>query len=67
MRRVKKAVGFASICLGTDIVTIAVYLFVYLFIAIDCVVNSVIWVYGKNLLFNHLITIGCFDHWQELL
>ena len=63
MRRVKKAVVFSSICLGTDIATIVVYLF----IVTDCVVNTAKWVYGINLLINHLITIGCFDHWKEML
>ena len=38
MRRVKKAVVFTSICLGTDIATIVVHLFS----ANDCVVNSAI-------------------------
>ena len=63
MRRVKKAVVFASICLGTDIATIVTYSF----FAIGCVINSAVWVYGINLLINHLITIGCFDHWKKLL
>ena len=63
IRRVKKAVVFAMICLGTDIATIVVYLF----LATECVVNSVIWVYSINLLINHLMTIGCFDHWKKLL
>ena len=58
MRRVKKAIVFASICFGTDIVTVVVCLL----LATDCVANSVIWMYGINLLINHLITIGCFDH-----
>ena len=63
MRRVKKAVVFTSICLGTDIVTNVVYKV----FANDCVVISAIWVYSVNLLINHLITIGCFDHWKKLL
>ena len=63
MRRVKKAVVFSSICLGTDITTIVVYLL----FATECVANSTIWVYIINLLINHLITIGCFDHWKNLL
>ena len=63
MRRVKKAVVFASICLGTDIVAIVVYLF----FAIGCAANSATWAYSINLLINHLITIGCFDHWKKLL
>ena len=63
MRRVKKAVVFSSICLGTDIATIVVYIF----FANDCVANSTIWVFDINLLINHLITIGCFDHWKEML
>ena len=63
MRRVKKAVVFTSICIGTDIAAIVVYRF----FATECVANSAIWVYSINLLINHLITIGCFDHWKELL
>ena len=63
MKRVKKAIVFSSICLGTDVATIAVYLF----FATKCVINRAIWVYGINLLINHLITIGCFDHWKKLL
>ena len=63
MKRVKKAVVFSIICLGTDIVTIVVYTF----FATDCFANSAIWVYSINLLINHLITIGCFDHWKKLL
>ena len=63
MRRVKKAIVFASICLGTDIAAVLVYLF----FATDCVANSAIWGHGINLLINHLITIGCFDHWKKLL
>ena len=63
MRRVKKAVVFSSICLGTDIVTIVVYSF----FATDCFANSALWVYSINLLINLLLTIGCFDHWKKLL
>ena len=63
MRRVKKAVAFASICLGTDIAAIVVYLF----FETDCIVNIPIWAYSINLLINYLITIGCFDHWKKLL
>ena len=63
MRRVKKAVVFSSICLVTDIATIVVYSI----FTTECVINRAIWVYGMNLLINHLITIGCFDHWKKLL
>ena len=63
MRRVKKAIVFASICLGTDIATVVVYSF----FATDCVINSEVWLYSINLLINHWITIGCFDHWKKLL
>ena len=63
MRRVKKAVVFASICLGTDIVAIVLYSFS----AIGCVIYSATWTYGITLLINHLITIGCFDDWKKLL
>ena len=63
MRKVKKAVVFASICLGTDIVSIVVYSI----LGTECVANSTIWVFDISLLINHLITIGCFDHWKKLL
>ena len=64
MRRVKKAVVFASICLGTDIATIVVY---YLIFVTNCIGETAVWVFSINLLINHLITIGCFDHWKKLL
>ena len=63
MRRVKKAVVFASICLVTDIATIVVYSI----FTTECVVNRAVWGFSSNLLINHLITIGCFDHWKKLL
>ena len=63
MKRVKKAIVFASICFGTDI---APYIIGILF-ATKCVVSSLTWVYSINLLINHLITIGGFNHWKKLL
>ena len=62
LRRVKKAIILASICLGTDIFSVAVLVLVY-----EENANSAIFMYSVNLVINHLVTIVCFDHWRNLL
>ena len=60
--RIKKAIVLASICLATDILTIAIR-------AIAMKRNGIIVlsIFTTNLVINHLMTIACFDHWRELV
>ena len=60
MRRVKKAVALTCVCLISDItlVNYAVY---------KPKDNSFFAAFCINLSINHLVTVGCFDNWQQLL
>ena len=62
MRRVKKAIFFTSITLGTDIVTVIIALIFRTEYSIGFVFH-----FGTNLVVNHLVTIACFDNWKQLL
>ena len=62
MRRVKKAIYLASVCLGTDIFSVVVLVLVY-----QENTNSAIFMYSVNLVINHLATIACFDNWKKML
>ena len=62
LERVKKAVALASVCLATDILTIAIRA-----IVISRNGSIVLSIFATNLVINHLTTIACFDHWKELL
>ena len=63
MRRVKKAVALASTCLISDIVIAAVGFALSLLNSS----SSLFAVFSINLLGNLLVTVGCFDNWQQLL
>ena len=62
IKRVKKAVILASICLATDILSVLV-----LNLVKEENTNTTIFIYSINLLVNHLVTIACFDYWKKLL
>ena len=62
IKRVKKAVILASICLGTDVLSVVV-----LFVIYEEDTNSAVFMYSVNLVINHLVTIVCFDYWKRLL
>ena len=62
LRRVKKAVVLASICLVTDILTV-----VATRLAFEENKNNFSFMYDINLAINQLVTIACFDHWKKLL
>ena len=61
LRRVKKAVILASVCVITDILTAFAVLQVFANNA-----NTAL-MYEINLLINQLATIACFDYWKKLL
>ena len=62
LKRVKKAVILASVCLATDVLTV-----VALKLLFDENANSSSFIYDINLAINHLVTIVCFDHWKKML
>ena len=62
MKRVKKAVILASICLATDLLSIGATR-----IYSPKNSNSALFPFGINLVINHFVTIACFDHWKKLL
>ena len=62
IKRVKKALILASICLITDLLLIVATK--YTFIKNQ---TSGIYAYSLNFTVNHLVTIACFDHWKNLL
>ena len=62
MKRVKKAVILASICLATDLLSIGATRIFFLKNS-----NSVIFPFSTNLVINHFVTIACFDHWKKIL
>ena len=62
MRRVKKAVALASTCLISDIASSAAA-----FIISKLISSRLFAVFSINLLVNLLVTVGCFDNWQQLL
>ena len=62
IKRVKKAVILATICLCTDILSVVV-----LIVGYDKNANSTVFIYSFNLVINQLVTIVCFDHWKKLL
>ena len=62
IRRMKKAVALTSACLISDIVTAAVA-----FILSKLDGSRLFTVIHINLLGNLLVSVGCFDNWQQLL
>ena len=62
MKRVKKAVLLASICLATDLLSILATQFLFVKNA-----NAVSFLFSLNLEINLLVTIACFDHWKKML
>ena len=62
LRRVKKAVTLASVCLLTDILTLAA-----VSLAFEKNANNTSVMYDINLAINFLVTIVCFDYWKKLL
>ena len=62
MRRVKKAVALTSTCLISDILITAVGFTLSILSS-----SSLFAVFSINLLVNLLVTVGCFDNWQQLL
>ena len=62
LRRVKKALVLASVCLATDILTAVAIGLVF-----EKNTNSSFFMYDINLTINHLVTIACFDDWKKLL
>ena len=62
MKRVKKAVILASICLATDLLSIGATSILFLKNS-----NGVFFAFSTNLVINHFVTIVCFDHWKKLL
>ena len=54
IRKVKKAIILALICVGTDIATLVLYFTVY-------------WLLEINLIINLFVTIASFDCWKKLL
>ena len=62
MKRVKKAILLASICLATDLLSILATQFLFVKNA-----NEVIFPFSINLVINHLVTIACFDYGKQLL
>ena len=63
MKRVKRAVALTSTCLISDIVIAAVGFALSLLNSS----GSLFAVFSINLLGNLLVTVGCFDNWQQLL
>ena len=62
MRRVRKAIVLASICIGTDIfASIANY------VLFEEHTNRVLFPYSVNLVINCLVAIACFDWWKQIL
>ena len=61
MKRIKKAILFASMCVVTDLSILVTQFLI--------VKNTyvVIFAFSINLVINHLVTIACFDHWKRLL
>ena len=62
LKRVKKAVVLASVCLITDILTALAVGLVF-----EKNTNSSFFMYDINLAINHLVTIACSDNWKKLL
>ena len=62
LKRVKKAVVLASVCLATDILTAVV-----VGLEFKKIMNSSFFMYDIELAINHLVTIACFDYWKKLL
>ena len=62
LRRVKKAVVLASICLASDILAVLLENFFD-----EPHATTPKFDFGINLLVNHLATVACFDYWKQLL
>ena len=62
LRRVKKSVILALVCLSTDVLTA-----VSIRLAFKENTNTSLFMYGLNLVINHLVTIICFDYWKKML
>ena len=62
IRKVKKAVFLASMCLVTDLLAVGTLTLVQ-----QENTNNATFMYNVNLVINHLATIVCFDHWKKLL
>ena len=62
LRRVKKSINLALVCLSTDVLTA-----VSIRLAFKENTNTPLFMYGLNLVINHLVTIICFDYRKKLL
>ena len=62
MKRVKKAILLASICLATDLLSILMTHFLF-----RENTNGVTFNFSLNLQINHLVTIAYFDYWKNML
>ena len=62
MRRVKKAIVFATICVCTDIFASAVNLLLY-----EKHTNRALFPFSVDLVINYLAAIACFDYWRQIL
>ena len=62
MRRVKKAVILASICLATDFLSLVLVLSFY-----EKNVNVETFGFSVNVVVNHVITVACFDNWKQII
>ena len=62
MRRVKKAIVLASICLVTDVSS-----FLVIGLLVSKTSNRVEYPYSINLMVNLMVAIVCFDYWKILL